>query len=141
MQRIAPHLTPGLRSPHPRVYEGPGIAVRKRSERVYENLRSKHVAGEITVLVVPNSSASGLQSYDVGSIPELQFRLVAGRIVAMSARLPSAGEDDFGWVWEYDWSAPSAGVTPPRQAMSIDAVGDELGTGSRSESQCAVGWR
>ena len=107
---------------------------------MYENLRSKHVAGEITVLVVPNSSASGLQSYDVGSIPELQFRLVAGRIVAMSARLPSAGEDDFGWVWEYDWSAPS-GVTPPRQAMSIDAVGDALGTGSRSESQCAVGWR
>lgn len=91
-------------------------------------------SGDVTVSVEVD-----VEGLDVGPIPDLQFTVVDGRIASIGARLPSDGEDSFGFVWEYDPRTDVAGVEPPLDATDVAAIASTIGTGNRGEIGCALG--
>ena len=96
-------------------------------------------SGDVTVSVEVDESVGDVKGLDVGPIPDLQFTVVDGRIASIGARLPSDGEDSFGFVWEYDPRTDVAGVEPPLDATDVAAIASTIGTGNRGEIGCALG--
>ena len=93
----------------------------------------------VTVAVEVDGTVGGVAELDEGSIPSLSFTIVDGRIASIGARLPSDGEDSFGFVWDYDRRADVVPVEPPLTATDVAAIASTIGTGNRGEIGCALG--
>lgn len=100
---------------------------------------SESPAGEVTVSVEVDGSLGAIDGLEVGSIPDLRFRIVDGRIVAIAAHLPSGGEDSFGFVWEYDQTTEVQAIVVPPTATEIRDIAGMVGTGDRGPPECVLG--
>ena len=88
--------------------------------------------------VVVDGSVGEVEGLEAGSLPDLRFRIVDGRIVAVGARLPSSEEDSFGFVWEYNGVSGVAEVVPPLVATDVEDVVALIGSGDRGQNDCGL---
>ena len=100
--------------------------------------QSESSSGELTVSVVVDGSVGELEGLEAGSIPDLRFRIVDGRIASVGARLPSGEEDSFGFVWEYNGVSGVAEVVPPLVATDVEDVVALIGSGDRGQNDCEL---
>ena len=100
---------------------------------------SESSSGDVTVSVEIDGSVGVLEGLGAGSIPDLTFRIVGGRIVAITARLPAAGDEEFGFVWEYDQTANVPAVEIPKVATGLSDVVGIVGPGDRGPDECSLG--
>jgi hypothetical protein len=95
--------------------------------------------GEVTIAVKVDESIEVLEGLEVGSLPDLEFRMVGEEIVSIRPNLPSAGEESFGFVWEYDQTAQVPPVTAPQTYTELEDLVGTIGTGYRGPADCNLG--
>lgn len=95
--------------------------------------------GEVTVVVEVDDSIEVGEGLEVGSLPDLEFTMVGEEIVSIRPNLPSAGEESFGFVWEYDQTAQVPPVTAPHTYTELADLEDTIGTGNRGPADCNLG--
>ena len=95
--------------------------------------------GEVTVTVKVDDSIEVVEGLDVGSLPDLEFTMVGEEIVSIRPNLPSAGEESFGFVWEYDQTSQVPPVTAPHTYTELADLEGTIGTGNRGPADCNLG--
>ncbi|HQZ36880.1 MAG TPA: hypothetical protein PK020_20810 [Ilumatobacteraceae bacterium] len=100
---------------------------------------SQSSSGELAIAVEVDESIEVVEGLEVGSLPDLEFRLIGEQIVAIVARQPSAGEEPFGFVWEYDPTSVVPQVSVPQRFTEFANLAGKIGTGNRGAADCAIG--
>ncbi len=96
-------------------------------------------SGEVTIAVKVDESIEVVEGLEVGSLPDLEFRLDGEQIVAIVARQASAGEEPFGFVWEYEQTSVVPQVSAPQRFTELADLAGTIGTGNRGSADCRMG--